>query len=113
MEEGWDRVPAHMNKRERSHVVACAVQLQRAMARRPVGLRKRSVQQARSFDMPVKIEPRRPGPYRFLEVFTWTCALSKVAGDTPNWEVWQPVTLPTWDVQKPADRAAAWEYTRE
>ena len=60
--------------------------------------------------MPVKIEPRRPGPYRFLEVFTWTCALSKVAGDTPDWEAWQPVTLPTWDVQKPADRAAAWEY---
>ena len=109
MEEGWDRVPAHMTKRERQHVVSCAMQLQHAMVARPAVHRRRSVQQDRYQELPFKVEPRRPGPYRFLEVFTWTCALSRVAGDTPDWEAWEPVTLPTWDAQKPVDCAAAWE----
>jgi hypothetical protein len=113
MEEGWGRVPAHMSKRERQHVVSCATQLQHAMNVRPVGRRLRSVQPALYQELPLKIEPRRPGPYRFLEVFTWTCALSRVAGDTSDWEVWEPVTLPTWDFQKPTDRAAAWDYIQK
>ena len=39
--------------------------------------------------------------------------LSRIAGESADWEVWEPVTSPTWDSLVPAHRAAAWEYIEQ
>jgi hypothetical protein len=55
---------------------------------------------------------RRPGPWRVLELFTWTCMVSLVAAQQ-GWEFLEPVTLPRFDIQTWAGRKKAWNYIRE
>ena len=40
---------------------------------------------------------RRPGPWRVLEIFSWTMAIS-VAAVAAGWEAGEPITLPGWDL---------------
>ena len=40
---------------------------------------------------------RRPGPWRVLEIFTWTMAIS-LAAVAAGWEAGEPITLPGWDL---------------
>jgi hypothetical protein len=88
------------------------MQLQHVMTGRPAS-RKRSVEQFAGLAVHESdVKACKPGPYRLLEIFTWTGELSKVAGSAPDWEVWQPVTLPTWDLLQSQDREAAWEYIK-
>ena len=57
----------------------------------------------------LKKPPRRPGPLRVLEIFTWTCMVSLVAADL-GWHMLEPVTLPRWDMHCPKARAEAYDY---
>ena len=54
-------------------------------------------------------EHRRPGPYRVLEVCTWTCMVTMVAMGM-GWEGLEPITLPRWNLFKSSDIRAASEY---
>jgi hypothetical protein len=42
---------------------------------------------------------RKPGPWRVLEVFTWTCMITIVASKEFGWEGLEPITLPKWDLE--------------
>jgi hypothetical protein len=44
-----------------------------------------------------KPPPRRPGPWRVIEIFTWTAIITIVAGTKANWDAWEPIALPRWD----------------
>ena len=40
-------------------------------------------------------KPRKPGPWRVVEIFTWTAIVTILAGMMlPQWEAWEPITLP-------------------
>ena len=52
----------------------------------------------------------RCGPWRVLEIFTWTCMISMCAVQRGNWEMLEPVTLPNWNLLEPDDRAEALAY---
>ena len=51
----------------------------------------------------------RPGPWRVLEVFTWTMMISIVAAQR-GWEAGQPVTLPAFDILTTSGRRDAEDY---
>ncbi|CAE7228738.1 RE1, partial [Symbiodinium sp. CCMP2456] len=53
--------------------------------------------------------PRRPGPWRVVEIFTWTMMISMVAAQR-GWMVGQPITLPHFDLRDKGDQAAALQY---
>ena len=55
---------------------------------------------------------RRAGPWRLLEIFTWTCMVTLVA-HRMGWDTFEPVTLPGWDLNRPEVRTQAREYLRE
>ena len=55
---------------------------------------------------------RRPGPWRFLEIFTWTCAIT-MAAHQRGWETYEPITLPGWNLDLPEVRAKARAYIEE
>ena len=55
---------------------------------------------------------RRPGPWRFLEIFTWTCAIT-MAAHLRGWETYEPITLPGWNLDLPEVRAKARAYIEE
>ena len=50
--------------------------------------------------------------WRILELFTWTCMISQVAY-SQGWEFLEPITLPGWDLTRPADVAAAKAYLKQ
>ena len=54
---------------------------------------------------------RRPGPWRFCEIFTWSCMLTLMAGEM-GWMSFQPVTFPEWDLRDSKDRGRARDYLR-
>ncbi|CAE8613639.1 unnamed protein product, partial [Polarella glacialis] len=54
---------------------------------------------------------RRPGPWRILEIFTWTCMVSMIAFDR-GWETYEPLTLPGWDLFKESTQRHAMDYVR-
>jgi hypothetical protein len=56
--------------------------------------------------------PRRSGPWRFLEIFTWTCAVT-MAAQRRGWDTYEPITLPTWDLQLMDGRTCARKYIME
>ena len=33
-----------------------------------------------------------------IEIFTWTAMVTIVAGTMPNWQAFEPLTLPRWDL---------------
>ena len=55
---------------------------------------------------------RRPGPWRIIEIFTWTMAVS-FAAHHRGWEVGEPLTLPNYNLLEPQDQRQASEYIRE
>ena len=60
-----------------------------------------------------KMSRRRPGPWRILEIFTWTCALTQVACDK-GWSTYEPVTLDSgWDLESPGVQEKAFRYLQE
>ena len=50
-----------------------------------------------------------PRKWSVLEVFTWTCAISIMAG-ARGWVAHEPVTLPRWNLLCPEDYKSALEY---
>ena len=48
-------------------------------------------------------------PYKVLEIFTWTLAITMVAVNR-GWIGCEPVTLPRWDLRLEQDRSAAFQY---
>ena len=58
------------------------------------------------------VSKRRPGPWRVVEIFTWTCVISMVASGR-GWDVLEPITLPRWDVRNQSDREATDRYSEE
>ena len=54
------------------------------------------------FAVPRQIEykpkPRQPGRWRMIEIFTWTAMVAIVAGTMPQWQAFEPLTLPRWDL---------------
>ena len=54
----------------------------------------------------------KPGPLRVLEVCTWLCIVMSRAFDM-GWGSHQPITLPDFDLLKPAGRGLAREYLQE
>ncbi|CAL1135188.1 unnamed protein product [Cladocopium goreaui] len=59
-----------------------------------------------------KAPVRKGGPWRVLEVFTWSCMVSMVAVKR-GWQMLEPVTLPHWDLLDPAQREQAHRYIDE
>ena len=60
-----------------------------------------------------KASRRRPGPWRILEIFTWTRALTQVACDK-GWSTYEPVTLDSgWDLENPGVQEKAFKYLQE
>ena len=57
-------------------------------------------------------KPRRKGPLRFIEIFTWSCVMTMTAYDR-GWETFQPVTLPHWDMRQRAHREDARKYLQD
>ena len=56
--------------------------------------------------------PQRPcRPYKVMEIFTWTLAITMVAVQQ-GWTGCEPVTLPRWDLRAPGDRVKAFEMSR-
>ena len=58
--------------------------------------------------------PRIPRPMRrlglkILELFTWSCLVSRIAY-TQGWQFCEPVTLPHWDITNPVDFEQALHY---
>ena len=47
--------------------------------------------------------------FKILELFTWSCLLSRMAY-TGGWQFCEPVTLPHWDITNPNDFQMALEY---
>ena len=45
-----------------------------------------------------KPAPRKPGKWRMIEIFTWTAMVTIVAGTMPDWQAFEPLTLPRWDL---------------
>lgn len=43
-------------------------------------------------------KPSRAQRFSVMEVFTWTCMVSMLAAER-GWKVWEPVTLPGWDLK--------------
>ena len=54
-------------------------------------------------------EPRRAGPWRVLEIFTWTCMVTMAAHYKAS-EAYEPITLPGWDLNVPEVKAKARQY---
>ncbi len=44
-----------------------------------------------------KPAPRKPGPWRVIEICTRTASITTVAGMLTNWEAYEAITLPNWD----------------
>lgn len=61
----------------------------------------------RSVPRPTPTKPVRP--FKVLEVFTWTMAITLVAV-ARGWQGQEPVTLPRWDLREASDRAAASQH---
>ena len=61
----------------------------------------------RPIPRPEVLPPKRP--YKVLEIFTWTMAITMVAA-TRGWIGQEPVTLPRWNLREAQDRAAAFQY---
>ena len=56
---------------------------------------------------------RKPGAWRLVEIFTWTCALTQAAF-RQGWSTFEPVTLDSgWDLELRADREKAFQYLEE
>ena len=67
--------------------------------------RERVMAQGLYVPRPIK---RRTG-WKILEVFTWTCLLSRFAHSI-GWQMLEPITIPNWNLSKPSDIRAALEY---
>jgi hypothetical protein len=71
---------------------------------------KREVMEKRLTAEPVT--QRRTGPWRILEIFTWTCMVTMTA-DKLGWEAFEPITEPGWNLNLSGDRAKARTYLKE
>ena len=57
-----------------------------------------------------KIPKRLPGPWRIIEVFTWSCMLSQCAFHH-GWEAFEPITIEAgWNLSRAADQDRAMKY---
>eukprot|EP00435_Cladocopium_sp_Y103_P016026 s641_g4.t1 len=57
-----------------------------------------------------RVRPRKPGPWRIIEICTWTCALTMTAF-AQGWEAFEPITLESgWDLEKPEVQQNAMNY---
>ena len=54
--------------------------------------------------------PRNPGPWRVIEIFTRTAIITILAGSMVNWEAWEPITLPGWNLMDKQVRIDAMRY---
>ena len=52
----------------------------------------------------------KKGPWRVIELFTWTCMISLCAVQTGRWEMWEPISLPSWDLQRDDHQVEAHQY---
>ena len=68
---------------------------------------KREFHMAQEVKVPRPLK-RRTG-WKILEVFTWTCLLSRLA-DSWGWEFCEPITIPNWDLRQQSDIKAALDY---
>eukprot|EP00435_Cladocopium_sp_Y103_P055915 s2552_g18.t1 len=68
---------------------------------------KRELHMSREVTVPRPL--KRHTGWKILEVFTWTCLLSRLA-DSWGWQFCEPITLPNWDLSKQSDIAAALDY---
>ena len=56
---------------------------------------------------------RTPGPWRLIEIFTWTCMLTTLACQE-GWSTYEPITLDSgWNLEYKADREKAFAYLEE
>ena len=68
---------------------------------------EREKDMAKHFTVPRPIK-RRTG-WKVLEVFTWTCMLSRLAYSW-GWEFCEPISLPHWDLSQPREQELALDY---
>ena len=62
--------------------------------------------------IPAVRQRQKPGPWRIVEIFSWTMAVS-FAAHQRGWQVGEPLTVPGFDLLKTTDQAAAEAYIRE
>ena len=57
-----------------------------------------------------RTKPRKPGPWRIVEICAWTCALTMMAF-AQGWETFEPITLESgWDLERPEVQNNAMNY---
>ncbi len=54
--------------------------------------------QARGQFKPDSVPRRRPGPWRAIEICTWTCMITIMAGVQSGWQGLEPITTPNFDL---------------
>ena len=96
------------SKQERSEINYAVREVQKVYVQRE----KEELKKKKERICPV---PRRSktGPWRVLELFTWTCMISLCAVHRGNWEMMEPISLPNWDLFRADDREAAIQYLRK
>ena len=101
----WLKKGACRHVRQASRAVSQAMQ-EEAAKRRKASQENEQDKVTSEQAKPIK---RKPGPWRLVEIFTWTCMISMLAADR-GWDAFEPITLPQWDLRRAADRAQASEY---
>ncbi len=48
-----------------------------------------------------------------MEVFAWAAVIKIMAGMLPNWEAWDPITLPNWHLMEKQCRIEAVRYMEQ
>ena len=95
-----------LNKGQRRRLLAATKQIAEATTREDEDDRHRSYV--------VKKVPRSmPIMWKILEVFTWSCMMSRVA-HTRGWQALEPITIESgWDLRIPAVQEQAMQYIHE
>jgi len=109
-----------LNKGAKRHIRSNLKGIAEAMKEECVKVKAdREARQQQRYDMevetPLKHVPgraRKPGPWRMIEIFTWTCMVSIIAAGM-GWMTYQPITLPDFDMRDPVDRQRAREYLED
>ena len=71
--------------------------------------RKNEAKEKITRQMP-RVRRSKSGPWKVLEVFTWTCMISLCAVQRGNWQMMEPVTLPNWDLHDMEHQNEALKY---
>ena len=108
IQEEMSRMPTkYLSKRQRRNVRRCLHEI----------VQNYQTERAYISSVPRQVKykpaPRKPGPWRVIEVFTWTAMVTIVAGELKDWEAYEPITLPRYNLLIKADQDKAMRVLEE